>query len=124
MKYVLPRIRSMITKELIDKYGLTQMEVASKLKVTQAAVSYYLSSKRGSRVEAFERDPHVEAKVKEIADLLVRGGGTPDEVVKRLCSMCMALRAASVICDLHRTAMRAARECLVCPELFKRPPEV
>lgn len=92
-KYVLPRIRSMIAKELIDGHGLTQMEAASKLKMTQAAVSYYRRSKRGYKADVYAKDLRVRALVKEIANLLVREekGGT-EEAVQKLCSLCMAIR--------------------------------
>ena len=45
-KYVLPIFRSMLAKELVQKYKFSQTETAKKLGTTQAAVSQYLSSKR------------------------------------------------------------------------------
>lgn len=48
-KFVLPLFRSLVAKELINTYHLTQVETAKKLKTTQAAVSQYLNSKRASK---------------------------------------------------------------------------
>ena len=49
--YVLPAIRRELARELVDKHGMIQAEVARKFGVTDAAVSQYLKSKRGSNKE-------------------------------------------------------------------------
>ncbi|MEM3391769.1 MAG: helix-turn-helix domain-containing protein [Archaeoglobaceae archaeon] len=48
VKYILPAIRAMVAKELIER-GYKIKEVAEMLGLTQAAVSQYLASKRGKR---------------------------------------------------------------------------
>jgi predicted transcriptional regulator len=48
-QHFLPIYRSLIAQELLTKYGLSQVEVAKKLDITQAAVSQYLYKKRGKR---------------------------------------------------------------------------
>ena len=60
-KYVLPIFRSMLAKELVQKYHLSQTEAAKKLGTTQAAVSQYLSSKR-----AYKGIEHVEQYLPKI----------------------------------------------------------
>ena len=47
VRYILPAIRFMIAKTLIEKYGFSQSAVAEILGVTQPAVSYYVRSRRG-----------------------------------------------------------------------------
>ena len=47
VKKSLPILRSLIIKDLIEKYNFSQVEVANKLGMTQAAISQYVSSKRG-----------------------------------------------------------------------------
>ncbi len=44
---VLPLYRAYVAKELVEKYGFTQVSAAKKLGTTQPAISQYLSSKRG-----------------------------------------------------------------------------
>ena len=54
-RYILPIFRSLIAKDLIEKYNFTQVEAAEKLGTTQAAISQYLHSKRGYKgLEQFE----------------------------------------------------------------------
>lgn len=49
VKGYLPTIRSLIAKQLTTQYGLSQIQVAKKLGTTQAAISQYLSSRRGMK---------------------------------------------------------------------------
>jgi len=46
-RYILPLYRAYVAKELIEKYDYTQVKAAKKLGTTQAAISQYISSKRG-----------------------------------------------------------------------------
>lgn len=50
-RYIIPALRLMIARKLIDEYGLTQSEVARLLGVTQPSISHYLNSKRGIKME-------------------------------------------------------------------------
>jgi predicted transcriptional regulator len=72
-KYVLPVFRSMLAKELVQKYRLSQTEAAKKLGTTQAAVSQYLSSKRAykgmEQVEEFL--PKIQIMAQETAKKLL-----------------------------------------------------
>ncbi len=47
VKLILPAIRLLIAKNLIEKYGYTQTSAAKALGTTQAAISHYMRSKRG-----------------------------------------------------------------------------
>ena len=47
VKEYLPFIRKILAKTLYIKYNLTQSEIAKKLNISQATISYYLSEKRG-----------------------------------------------------------------------------
>jgi len=55
IKEVIPTIRALIAKDLCLKYGFTQIEAAKKLGITQAAISQYISLKRGGK----KFGPHV-----------------------------------------------------------------
>ena len=46
---ILPVIRKEFAKSLIENHKLTQRKVAEKLGITEAAVSRYLSKKRGDK---------------------------------------------------------------------------
>ena len=66
-RYVLPASRSLVAKELIEKYDFSQIRVARNLETTQAAISYYPYSKRGEkRLKQIKVIPSVKAAATDI----------------------------------------------------------
>jgi predicted transcriptional regulator len=89
-KYVLPVFRSLVAKELISVYHLTQVEVAKKLKMTQAAVSQYINSKRALKGTEQFNDllPRIQSVAKETAKQLANQDTTWDEATIDFCKLC------------------------------------
>jgi predicted transcriptional regulator len=89
-KFVLPVYRSLVAKELISTYQLTQVEAAKKLKTTQAAISQYLNSKRANKgMEQFSAVlPRINAEAKITAKQLANQKTTWDEVTLDFCKLC------------------------------------
>ncbi len=89
-KYALPIFRSMVAKELVQKYNLTQTEAAKKLGTTQAAISQYLSSKRAFKgVEHIEQFlPQIEVMATETAQEIVTKKIAADKVTVNFCKLC------------------------------------
>jgi predicted transcriptional regulator len=94
VRNVLPAIRALIAKRLVVDYGLTQVEAARKLGMTQAAVSFYVGSKRGERrIDTLANNETVRATVTEVTAQLLAGTSGADDVVTRLCELCETLRS-------------------------------
>ncbi len=95
-KFVLPLFRSLVAKELINTYHLTQVEAAKKLKTTQAAVSQYLTSKRASKGNEQFNDilPRIQAEAKKIAKQLANQKTTWAEVTLDFCKLCSTFYVA------------------------------
>jgi len=93
-RIVLPIFRSLVAKELIEKYNFTQVEAAEKLGTTQAAISQYIHSKRGFKnVAQFERIlPTIQSAAGEIAKGIATGKMNADEVVLSFCKICSSLQ--------------------------------
>ena len=89
-KYALPLFRSLLAKELVQKYHLSQTEAGKKLGTTQAAVSQYLSSKRAykgiERVEEFL--PKIQVMAEETAQKLVNKEISAGDVTLDFCRLC------------------------------------
>lgn len=101
-RHILPAFRSMIAKGLIEHHGLTQVAAAKKLGTTQAAISYYLSSKRGERyVKQLENNPLVTSKIREIVKGLEAGTLSSEEVTDKLCDLCESVRNLNLINTTH-----------------------
>jgi predicted transcriptional regulator len=90
-KYVLPIFRSMLAKELVQKYHLSQTEAAKKLGTTQAAVSQYLSSKRACKgIEHVEQYiPKIQEMASETAQKLVNKEIAARDVTFDFCKLCV-----------------------------------
>jgi predicted transcriptional regulator len=90
---ILPAIRSLVAKELIERYGFTQMTAARKLGITQAAISYYRDAKRGCRhLKQLEANPAIEESIDRIAEGIAKGILSQEEVVLKFCELCESLR--------------------------------
>jgi predicted transcriptional regulator len=89
-KFVLPVFRSLVAKELITTYHLTQVDVAKKLKTTQAAVSQYINSKRAIKATHEFKDilPRIQEEAKKIAKQLANQETTWDDVTLDFCKLC------------------------------------
>jgi hypothetical protein len=90
-KLGLPLFRSLVAKELVNTYNLTQMEAAEKLGTTQAAISQYLSSKRASACARQLDDvlPEIQAMANETARKLFKNQIGPREVSMNFCNICL-----------------------------------
>ncbi|MFB6291944.1 MAG: transcriptional regulator [Candidatus Nanohaloarchaea archaeon] len=71
---ILPAIRSVMADGLQRNYGLTQEDIASKLEVTQPAVSQYMNDERADQevVEKIRDDPQVSLIIDEAVSKAAR----------------------------------------------------
>jgi hypothetical protein len=94
-KYLLPSIRALIAKKLIENYNFTQQNAASKLGMTQSAMSKYLREKRGAIANTNEE---INKLTDDVAKSLYEGRMSPDEFVEKLCRICFAYRNDATAC--------------------------
>lgn len=91
-KYYLPAIRSIIAKKLVEQYRLSQTQVAEKLGTTQAAVSQYLSSRRGVKTtKEIEEDPMLKKAITQVIEKIAKNED-PDILSTQLCHLCNLIR--------------------------------
>ena len=81
-KYVIPSLRREIVRILSEEYEMSNREIAKKLDLTDAAVSQYLSGKRGA---GFELNEKILTMVRESADRIARGKTSIDEEICKIC---------------------------------------
>lgn len=90
VKYMLPAIRYLIAKELIETYGFLQMSAAKVLGLSQAAISYYMNSKRGQKwVSILSENEEVIKLIKSIAKEIAE---SKEEINVDLCKLCLMIR--------------------------------
>lgn len=111
---VLPNIRALVAKELMEKYGYTQQAAAKKLGLTQSAVSQYLRNLRGSQTKIFERDKKIFKHIEEFASKLASNELNSCGSVEFFCKLCKDIRKSKIICDLHKKSYPDLEECSIC----------
>jgi len=90
-KYVMPAVRGLIAKTLIEEYGFSQSSAAKVLGISQAAVSYYISSKRGYMMsKKLEKNKMVMEAIRGLARKVAETKGSK-EVELNLCDICNML---------------------------------
>jgi predicted transcriptional regulator len=93
MKESLPVLRSLIVKDLIEKYGFSQVEVANKLGMTQAAISQYVSSKRGIKKSTkIEKSLKIKTMAHQISKDIAENKRTDFDGTSLLCELCLGHR--------------------------------
>lgn len=116
---VLPAIRTVLVKDLIDRHDLTQKEVARRLGVTQAAVSQYLSSIRGDEeLGRMLKESEIFGKIRELSSEVADGGIGSARLMEDFCEICDAMRREGVLCEVHSdsTPNLSGEECDLCLE--------
>jgi predicted transcriptional regulator len=98
-RHLLPLYRAFVAKELIEKYDYTQMEVAKKLGTTQAAISQYVTSKRGQRrIPNYEEIATlVQNAAAKAAERITTAETSPEEFSASFCELCASLRQTKKI---------------------------
>jgi predicted transcriptional regulator len=121
---VLPVVRSIVVKELAEKYNFTQEEIASKLGITQASVSYYLSAKRGYKTNLVKEAKLMEDVGHRIARGVAKGNITQMEIIENICRMCRTFRSRDIVCEIHESLFPSLKGevCKVCVEPSKKRP--
>ena len=90
VRYILPLYRAFVAKELIDKYNYTQVAAAKKIGTTQAAISQYVTSKRGTkRMPNYGSvAPLIKDAATEVAKRLAAEEITSKEFKESFCEVC------------------------------------
>ncbi len=96
--YLIPVVKSELAKELVNR-GLTQKEAAEKLGVTQAAVSNYMSEKRGVGDKSIKS---IKEEILELAEEMVKPDSSETKVAQTICLICMKSKSNGLLCTLHR----------------------
>jgi hypothetical protein len=114
VREILPAIKAIVAKELIEHYGLSQLEVASRLGITQASVSHYLTGKRGqTRLREVTK---LKETGKKIAEAITKKSASVLDIMRIVCDACRTLRSGDLICRLHEDLIPSLRQetCELC----------
>jgi len=96
--HLLPAIRSELAKA-IKKERFTQKEIAEKLGITPAAVSQYMSEKRGHDIEFPD---NIKEMIKALAKRIVEEDLSEFVIMQEICMICLEARKSEILCGIHR----------------------
>ena len=116
-KSVIPAIRALVVKRLVEEHGMTQQEAAKLLGVTQPAVSKYLHEKRGAAIKLGGIQA-IDDATGEIAELISSRKAPQIEVMSRIEAACDYVRKNRYMCDLHKKLEPSMdiNSCHVCEQ--------
>jgi hypothetical protein len=98
VKAVIPAVKALIAKELVEKRGLKQDEVAQLLGISQSAVSKYARKVRGYVIK-IDEIKEVEPLLNRMIDLLLNETYERAEFLKFFCQTCIAIRKTRAMCQ-------------------------
>jgi predicted transcriptional regulator len=107
---VLPAIRAELSRVMIFEHGCTQQDVADILELSRAAVSQYVSEKRGAEIDFSEE---TQNEIRKFASVLLNEGLASQEKVKGMCSICCFVQKSGW---LYRNAPEA-KACVICKDM-------
>jgi predicted transcriptional regulator len=108
---LLPTIRRQTTIFLASK-NHSQKEIAQMLDITDAAVSQYLSKKRGKQVSRLEKE--IKRYIQEKYDI-------KKSFSENVCDICMHIRKSNALCYYHKMVKKVdIKECNNCRLIIER----
>jgi len=110
------RVVRIFVARALSKEGYSQTDIASKMDLTQAAVSKYLSQP----VPKIRLANEIEVLAKKLTELIKSGDTDVDILVREVCVVCMRSRIGSTLCDMHRKKVPSLgfANCQVCSQLL------
>ncbi len=115
VQYVLPSIRLLIMKDLIAKHDMRKIDVSKKMQLTPAAITQYLTGKRGAAFEMeILRSKETMDIIADIAETVARNDTSMEKLVEKLCIACNTIRSQGTICQLHKENLQTLKDCRVC----------
>ena len=89
---ILPVVKAMIAKKMMEDYKLSQNKIAMILNMTQPAISQYKRSLRGYKMNIIESNQKVLDLMEKITEELALGELSDSEKNLIYCRICKALR--------------------------------
>ena len=97
VKSVVPAIKALMAKELVEQHGLKQDQVAEILGISQSAVSKYSRKIRGYVIRV-DNIQEINPLINGMIILLMNGTHQRTEFMQLFCQTCVAVRKTSLMC--------------------------
>jgi hypothetical protein len=121
VKSVIPAIKALMAKELVEEHGLKQDQVAEILGISQSAVSKYSRKVRGYAIK-LDDVAEVQPLINDMIILLMNGTYRRTDFLELFCQTCLAIRKTSLMCKFCQKSDPKIKieECGFCTLIFQR----
>jgi predicted transcriptional regulator len=115
VKTVLPAVRAVMARSILEKHGLNEKQTAELLGLSQSAVSRYVGRERGNLL-AIENTAEVLTLIDQMVTFLMKEPNNKTEVLKLFCQTCKVIREKGLMCIHCQKEMPTewAEKCFFC----------
>ena len=116
VKTVLPAIRAVMARVIVEKHGMKEQKAAEILGLSQSAISRYTTKDRGNLI-TIEDVPEVQALIDQMINLLLREKSSQTiEILELFCETCKVIRKKGLMCQpcQKKTLQPSAETCAFC----------
>jgi len=116
-EHLLPIVRRLLALELVNNHGVSQVQAARVLGVTQPAISNYLSTELRLRRSPMEDGlEEIELTARDLAEDLLAGRLDQIGAMRMVCGLCTRMRSGGPVCAVHGEDVPSIRagECSYC----------
>ncbi len=115
VKTVLPAVKALMARSIVEKHGLNEKQTAELLGLSQSAVSRYVGRERGNLL-TIENSTEVLALIEQMVTSLIKDPNNKAEILTHFCQTCTAIREKGLMCPFCQKEMSPqwAENCLFC----------
>lgn len=122
VRYILPAIRVLIARELVEKHGLKRVRAAERMGITPAAVTQYLKKVRGeTKVKMVEDSDEAVKIISDLANNIANDEASPYDILQNICKICQIMRSQGLLCEMHKEMLPILQKNEVCECDFRLP---
>jgi predicted transcriptional regulator len=115
VKTVLPAVKAIMARQIVEKHGLNEQKTADLLGLSQSAVSRYVGRERGNLL-AIEDSTEILALITQMVSSLITEPSNKAAILKLFCQTCQAVREKGLMCPNCQKEMPRdwAEKCFFC----------
>ena len=125
-KTLIPAIRAILAKKLIEEHHIHEEEVSKLLGVTQAAISNYVRGTRGDPVliNKLLEVKEVSEMINDICSNLSSNMAYTPASLSKFIGLCNYIKSSLLICDIHHNLETNIDEaiCKECENMLLKGP--
>ncbi|MGD6809632.1 MAG: transcriptional regulator [Candidatus Bathyarchaeia archaeon] len=116
VKTVLPAVKAIMARNIVEKHGLKEKDTAALLGLSQSAISRYMNRDRGNNLLEIEKTLEVQLLIDQMVTFLVKEPEKKREIMMLFCQTCRTIREKGLMCNLCHKDMAKdwAQECAFC----------